>query len=413
MLFYLEGLILIFNAKKIFKTISLISLLLYNISMFIFASKNQTLIISEAIFMIFLISTILYLLLRRQLFNGYIYIYFTSFIFILLLSSFWSVNQNSAISIVITVVILSGFSILIYNLLENENMIDLSIYFLCWAGIIMCLYSIVYYGIDTIILALINGKRLGADINQINAFGLYSAISFVLCIYFALYKNNKLYYLFSLVPLIISISSGSRKSFLIITGCSLILIAFKYGFKKGFRAGFYFLGIFVALNYLMTLPIFALINRRLEGLINLILGNEGKIDNSAIVRKGLIEFGYEIFSQKPFWGHGTASYRYIWMQKTGVETASHNNYIELLVNNGIFGFLIYYSVVIFIVVNIFKKLILKDERAMIIFILIFIILIFSGVAMITYYNKLAYLVLGISFAYTRVSNHKIQKKVKT
>ena len=65
----------------------------------------------------------------------------------------------------------------------------------------------------------------------------------------------------------------------------------------------------------------------------------------------MIQYGMDYFKERPLLGHGIENFRYLYAQEVGKETYSHNNYIELLVNNGIVGLLLYYSFYISVILK--------------------------------------------------------------
>lgn len=68
-------------------------------------------------------------------------------------------------------------------------------------------------------------------------------------------------------------------------------------------------------------------------------------------REDYIVRGIGFFLESPIWGHGENSFAYLISSYTGYQIYSHNNYIELLTNFGLIGFLwfyVYYFKVIFV-----------------------------------------------------------------
>ena len=85
----------------------------------------------------------------------------------------------------------------------------------------------------------------------------------------------------------------------------------------------------------------------MAGLNNLITGN-GVVDTSSQTRLRLIEIGLDIWKKYPIGGTGINTF-YV-SSSTG--NYAHNNFVELLADIGIIGFVIYYF---FIVKAIFVK----------------------------------------------------------
>lgn len=90
------------------------------------------------------------------------------------------------------------------------------------------------------------------------------------------------------------------------------------------------------------------------GLISL-SGNVDVTDYSAELRKEFVPLALAMFKDKPLLGNGYAFF----ITHNGLNTAiqgysTHNNYLEILVNYGVVGFIIYYSIIFFILVKLFK-----------------------------------------------------------
>ena len=95
---------------------------------------------------------------------------------------------------------------------------------------------------------------------------------------------------------------------------------------------------------IMKVPLFYnTIGYRFEGVFAL-FNDDFDVDGSTEKRMIMIVGGFEEFFNKPFFGHGFDSFKYFNRDfLTGNFYYSHNNYIELLFNYGIVGFLVYYG----------------------------------------------------------------------
>ncbi|WP_066633808.1 O-antigen ligase family protein [Desulfolucanica intricata] len=83
------------------------------------------------------------------------------------------------------------------------------------------------------------------------------------------------------------------------------------------------------------------VGHRLESLYNLVTGS-GYVDGSALARQHMIDYGFDLWLDKPILGYGINNFMGLYGADFGIYTYSHNNYIELLVNIGLFGFMLYY-----------------------------------------------------------------------
>ena len=75
-----------------------------------------------------------------------------------------------------------------------------------------------------------------------------------------------------------------------------------------------------------------------------IINHSYMIDASTNTRINMIKYGFEMFKSNPILGVGIGNYAYYGYHIYGLfaEVYSHNNYIEMLSNIGIVGFISYY-----------------------------------------------------------------------
>jgi len=180
--------------------------------------------------------------------------------------------------------------------------------------------------------------------------------------------------------------SGSRKS-LLIGFLVYFLIRNKENTKKIFIFLFLLPLIFAGIGYLIfKVDIFYnVIGNRLETLIDVL---KGEADN---IRISMIKEGIRLFINKPIFGNGIDAFTRL----SGFETYSHNNYIEILVNYGLIGFIIYYSIYFYIIVKLLYKIKFKNS---VFYISIVLILLFLDIGVVSFRDL--HILLPLSSAYT-------------
>lgn len=167
-------------------------------------------------------------------------------------------------------------------------------------------------------------------------------------------------------------ASGSKKSLLLAAagGAIVMLQARLHGRRSG--GGRYFL-LFVLLcfgaiasSYLaegvFDLEIFQRFDSFLSG-----------DDESTKERQLLVLLSPSLIVQAPFFGHGLDQYAVV--SRMGIY--SHNNIVELLVNTGFFGFLLYYSVFFYLLARVYRTERSWLHVALLVF--LFLFLDFTGV----------------------------------
>jgi O-antigen ligase len=145
--------------------------------------------------------------------------------------------------------------------------------------------------------------------------------------------------------------SGSRKG--VILGVALFLFVVKRMSNKLSRLkqvailGSLLLMAAVSYQYLETTLVMLSDNvLAVNRFIKIFSGGEASFSE----RKWLIEAGYRIWLESPFFGEGFGQFSFI----SGFGAYSHNNYIELLVSGGLIALILYYTLYILIIYYAFK-----------------------------------------------------------
>ena len=330
------------------------------------------------------------------------------FSFYLFVTSFWAIDSSYAVTTSKTVFLLTTFLLVSYNFIyyqkDSQNKL---LNIIMYAGLLFSLYVIFYYGLYKYFNMLFQGIRIGEEIDNVNSIGFKTSITYMICLYFALNTNKKYYYLFCILPLIVSIGTGSRKVLVILLFGSLLLILFKSDKKniKNILKKVLLVTLFlIILYYIVELFADASVFKRLEGLLNGIFGS-GKADASTIERKKFIQYGMMQFKETPILGIGAGNSGYVTMKAAGWFTYLHNNYVELLATTGIIGFLLYYYNYYYLLKNIFKVKNLNRnlQKIRVLIISMLIILLILDYGMVSYYNKSIYIyfLIGLIFLKNR------------
>lgn len=202
--------------------------------------------------------------------------------------------------------------------------------------------------------------RLGEDLTgNANILAVMLMVSAVYAIWLIVSSTQKTTRAFSLISLMIiylgMFLSGGRK-YIVIPVIFLYVLLMSKSNKNGKK--------YLVLNTLLVVGILALlyllimkipflydsIGYRFDSFFAF-FEDEQLADGSTIARSKMIEAGWEAWFEKPIIGHGFDSFKYYNATSvTGNFYYSHNNFIELLYNQGIVGFLSYYSFYIYLFV---------------------------------------------------------------
>lgn len=188
--------------------------------------------------------------------------------------------------------------------------------------------------------------RLGSELANANTIGMTTGISALIALYYILFDRKCKLRTVICIPItvfcfVVSMAAASKKGVLVL---AIALVCFWFynalgdpDSLKQFRNLLILAGsIAVLLWMITTLPIFSAISARFEELFKMLQGGTG--GESEVSRSEFIVKGLSVWLDNPLFGAGTAASIY----HLGVY--SHNNFVEILMNSGIVGFVVFYGV---------------------------------------------------------------------
>ncbi|WP_350022543.1 O-antigen ligase family protein [Turicibacter sanguinis] len=382
--------------KKYLQKIIKLLFVLNIIGIYIFSNKEDTVIFSEIILMGLIGCLFIYLIKINKINLNSYFLFMGMFVIYTWMTCLWALEIELAVEKSITLTLLFITGILMYNFFYDIQDNKFIIKSLFWAGIFLALYTIFYYGISDFFLRLAQGGRIGGEILNENSLGMYTGIAVIISFYYVWIKNKKIYYLILVIPFVVAMSTGSRKAVILIVMGIGILILCQMENKIRLKQILIIPIIIIGIALAMKSPIFYVTNQRMEALFNSITG-DGKIDNSIKIRNEMIRIGSNQFKETPFLGIGMGNARLISKNELGKDAYLHNNFIELLVNGGIIGFIIYYLMYLVIIIKLLPHVKNKNDLAIITFIIIFtrIVMDYGSVSYYTKINNI-YIILGFS-----------------
>lgn len=244
--------------------------------------------------------------------------------------------------------------------------------------------------------------------------------------------NENLVALYFLIALCFAINQLGNKKSIIINSASAIVSAYVIlltGSKKALFAAVIFsflffviragritkkmrvilitaISVIVMYNIIMSVELlYNILGYRIQAMVNtFILRDFASSSNSTGERGDMILFGLRTFIRSPLWGRGLNSFQNLYGIETGHYAYAHNNYVELLADLGLIGFLLYYSI--------FGKMIQYIRRlgskvnSCSFLISLTALLFFYDVAMVSYYDTRIIMLIMITFS--GLSNSLIQ-----
>lgn len=270
-----------------------------------------------------------------------------------------------------------------------------------WAGYIVALYSIFFYGLDRIILAgSAANLRLENAYDNVNSIGQLCAFACVIQIYQIIYGRFSWALLFAAPAVVLLAATQSRKALVALFGGLFLILACKNFSNHRFFVGFFrtLLLVVVGIGLILLLSrmdLFAGIFERFNRMIDSLTGS-GQTDHSALLRQTMRHVGWQQFLKTPLFGIGIGSSGALLYAQTGKDTYLHCNYVELLASGGIIAFLLYYSAYFSIgkAFLIDRRFTRKSCSICMVMLLVLLILDYGRVA---YYSKITYFYFMIFF----------------
>jgi len=345
--------------------------------------------------------------------NRIVFSYFVLSVFALA-SSFWALNFTHAMLKGFQLLFISINMFIIYNLIKNYHIERFFIYGVLLGSFVN--YLLVFRIIPTFI-ELYTGPRLVGTMGNSNPFAVTMVISIVVSIVYLSLEKEKpkekssslLYYyqyiniIFSLYLIILSISRAG-----IVFGFTLVFLYIVISMKD-FKS-------FIRLSIVITIIMIIVVNfinlddfwevydrvlHRFGALEEGIENADSRVGSTAI-RIYLAKLGLQAFMDNPIIGVGVNNFM---IYSGGIY--SHNNYIELLAGLGIVGFIIFYSMHIFVL---YKASQVSSTDLKIVF--AFFVLVMFGMDMAggSYYGKLILYTLLMAYLILERSNNVEEKR---
>lgn len=326
-----------------------------------------------------------------------------SFVSISILSLLWSENIVIGFSILKYLIPVFIFTFYIYLYTSSQNDLNnvLIMYYL--SQVITLIYIIFSVDIWSLSNERLGGEHLGSNFNS-------NSIAYNLC--FAVYTGIFLIKRFSskllkitviivtILMIIVIILTGSRGGYLLLSFPFLLYTIF-YLPKKWIASIIILLSALFLINTDLSRSVTHSLPAQRVSSIFLILQNKQED-----ARSELINLGIEWFQTKPFLGHGINNFRALSNESEsfrGDNFYAHNNYIEILVDLGIIGLILYYYIYYVIL-----KRCMRTKKNYYLIPLLVSIIIYEFVE-VTYYSVTFQFFISIFFVLTQ-KNQKISSE---
>lgn len=341
--------------------------------------KINWLVVSLLIFGLVLYLSCLYTPASPAIYNSRIYRYFTSLIIVFL--AYNAIKDESDINNIIWAFVIGG------------------------VGLSISVYS--YYGLSYLINA---GERLSnGDFGNVNSLGLSCGLSVVLAVYLMVTRKRHFFFLVLtiLINMPVIMFTGSRKAILSVV-ISLAVFVFLYKRDKNLIFRLFTIAAVVGGVVLLIniVPAFEPIKQRFGGFF--VATEQSKVDLGNLEgtqeRMYFIQEGLRVFRENIWIGRGFCTSYYM------LGTYTHNNYVELLMCNGLLGFVAYYVMYLKMIVGNFK-IRNKDSASFSLIYMLFARTIFVEFMLVNHYSRITMLMLVVMQSVIEISQRKDEGRV--
>lgn len=328
------------------------------------------------------------------------------FIVYILLTSLWAMRPSDTLTMATTMFRILICAYILYCTYTSIPELDETVLLkaVMWAGYVVAIYSIAFYGVDQMIAAgRDDSLRVDNEFSNVNSIGLISVLSCMIQVNLPLLDRKTRLFpsVLFLIPCVIVIAATQSRKALVFLIAGVLIGAVVWAQKSKTKRGFvvkavFGLGIGVLLVYLLLrTEMFSGIRERMQGLINALLGT-GKVDHSTVLRNNLRNLGWEEFLKHPIGGIGIANPHILAAQRYSFDAYLHDNFAELLCGGGIFGFVTYYSLYAYLFFQLWKHRGADRQRATF-FALWLLLMLAMDYGMVSYYSKSQNFYLMIHF----------------
>lgn len=309
------------------------------------------------------------------------------------LSSLWAMNMSDSTEKMVTLFSIAICYYPIYAYYRDFGRVEQLISGIKWGGTAVCLYTISFTGLDTLMQAASSDNlRIANEFANANTLGLCAATVLFLQTWQSMFAKGKKWEIVCSIPaLLVMGAAQSRKSIILILVGIFTLYLLRYGDKKKPEKTLVTLAlavvIMISIAFVVSqLKIFSGLLERMQAYMNSFTG-EGEVDSSAQVRFSMVDLGIDCWLKRPVIGWGISNSHLFVRQYIGRDTYLHNNYVELLCGGGVVGFMLYYAMHIYIISKLYS-LRNTDKSLFSLGCTWCILMLIMDFAMVSYYSKL-------------------------
>lgn len=350
---------------------------------------------------------------RNALNRQVLYFAFFKLLFIIwaLFSCLWSVNVETSFSYTITLCLRLMLSLSIILYVDSKDKLYKLLKMIVFATFVLCIRIIFVVPISAYGEARI-GNYLSFDERSsygntglTYVLGVTSVI--LLCSDRVIIKNQVLKYFLAILFSVFSLLSGSKKQiiFLIV---AILILAFKQSKNtiKVIRNCLIAVICIAVMLYIIFSNelLYNSIGSRLESMLAYFFGEQENADLSTINRALYARYAWQVFLENPFFGIGLDGFQYV---NPITQCWAECNFVELLADLGIVGFVLYYIPHLMILKGIINRFSKRNSLDYILLSMLVVIIVID-ISMVSYRSVPLQIWLAVAFGLNlvRMKNEK-------
>lgn len=312
---------------------------------------------------------LLLVIMRGRLKCHSCWLWYGGFVMYSAFSVLYASSPSTVLNSLYGLIIVLALAFSLTQILTSEKRIEMLLRCFVIGSVILMLYMVATGKLDT---SLERGGRLGGNLaGNANAFAslfMFSACATVYFIWGARKILVKLLYVLAFALQVYALVLSGGRKFLLLPFVVLYFMLLLSSDKRGRKhiIGYTLVGVVggaVLLYLLMNVPfLYENIGYRFEGFLNYASGSISNADYSTIQRELMSSRAFELWLEAPIIGHGLNMFSVL----GGWGVYSHRNYLELLCNHGLIGFILYYSYWVYLAFQLYR---IKENSVMKLFLL--------------------------------------------
>lgn len=267
-------------------------------------------------------------------------------------SYFWTCDKARCIKVTLELGAMWVLCSLMFNYLYLEQKTEMLLKAMYVGGICIAVVTVQYYGVEAYIKGVLDGERMGHVIVNMNDLGMRCTYAAMIALYYCIYKKKWLNIFPALFLFAVSYFTLSRKVLVMILAGIVLVIALSGNWKSKIVSVLFGVALVAVVLYV---PFFHAGLERINQMVEL-------EDGSTSIRLRMIQVGLEQFKKTPYLGMGLGGSRVLNGRLLDFHGYSHNNYIELMIDLGAVGTILYYFHYLFPIGTFLKQFFTKKKN---------------------------------------------------